>query len=93
VWVASTYDIRDGWKADEIVHMLNIIMTQLRGIINMAVKQSVWTDYVQEWRHANGIQKRFFKLGSVTFATFDDVREKYKANPSPYFHNAVAQAA
>jgi hypothetical protein len=46
-----------------------------------------------EWRRSNKIQKWFFKLGHATFATFDDVLEEYKANPSPYFHNAVAQAA
>jgi hypothetical protein len=92
LWVSTTYGTRHTPKADAIINLLNKIMAQLREVINTEVKTSVWTD-VQEWRRVNKIPTGFFKLGHPTFANFEDVSLEYKANSSPVFHNAVAQAA
>jgi hypothetical protein len=92
LWVSTTYGTRHTPKADAITNLLNKIMAQLREVIITEVKTSVWTD-VQEWRRVKRIPTGFFMLGHPTFANFDDVSLEYKANSSPAFHNAVAQAA
>jgi hypothetical protein len=92
LWLLTTFGMRHRPKADAIMNLLNKIMAQLREVINTEVKTSVWTD-VQEWRLVIRIPTGFFMLGHPTFASFEDVSLEYKANSSPAFHNAMAQAA
>jgi hypothetical protein len=86
----STHALSSSGKGDLIIKSLVQIQEHLRNVTNAEVKKKM-ASRVQKWRSNNGIQTCIFKLGHQSFALFEDVTAKFKANSHPEFHNAVAQ--